>query len=191
MSQFGQDFLKGLKDGALGLIPMLMGILLPQPGMTVRVGLVLAGVIVMVLGVITNTVQKDFGPLDTWGKVLKDTILGVCSSSIPLIQNGANSGTEWLVILSSIGISSLSIFANIIAQDVTANTILAKVAKDFAVLGIGAMVPVFTAALGTGQSILATLGIAGVALLSVLGNVVKTDVLGVPSTSQPASADKP
>lgn len=195
MKQMIQDFLKGLKDGAYGLLLMLLPLAVPQAGSAVHIGLIVAGVVVFVLGVLTNTVQKDFGPLDTWGKVAKDFILGFCTSSIPIIQQGASSGTVWTMILFTCLITGASVFANIISVDVTANTMLAKVFKDFTVLGIGAVMPILTADLTSHQSLAAIMGTIGVALLSVASNVINTDITKIPTVasipgSVPASAAK-
>lgn len=183
-----QDFLKGLKDGALGLLISLLPLVLPQAGAPVKIGLVVAGIVVMVLGVVTNTVTNDFHPLTTWGKVAKDFILGFCASSIPLIQQGANAGTDVVMILGTVMIGGLSVFSNVIQQKFTANTILAKVVKDYIVLGLAAVVPILSDALSSHQSLVATLGTIGAALLTVGANVIKSDFLGHPSQTAGASS---
>lgn len=176
-----QDALKALKDGGLSLLPALIGVLFTPTGSALQIAMFIASAVVMILGVVTNTVTKDYSPLTMWGKVLKDFILGLCSSAVPIIQNGASAGNSLTMILGTIGITALSIFANVISEDVTANTILAKIAKDFGVLGIGAITPIFTTALSTGQSIGIAVGSVAVALLTVGTNVIKSDFLDQPS----------
>jgi len=168
-----QDWLKGIKDGALGLIPMLMALLMPQAGTTLRIGMVIAGAVVMVLGVTANIIQKDFGPADTWGKVVKDFILGLCTSAGPIITNGANEGTTLVMIVGTIGVTGISILANVIMKDVTSATGFWKIVKDFGVLGLMALGPVFSEALKNGVPVQAALGTAGVAVLTIWANSLK------------------
>lgn len=173
-----QDALKGFKDAMAGFLLMALGVLSQGIPMSAKIALVAAGAIVAVLGVVTNTVQKDFGPIDTWGKVAKDCILGICAAAIPIIQNGAQSQEAIVGILFAVGIASLSVFANVVSSDVTATTIFSKIAKDFGVAGSLALGTTFEATKGQPLSIV--LSAAGVALLGVFSNVVKGDVFGLP-----------
>lgn len=176
MNQMVQDFLKGLKDSGYGLLLMILPLTVPGADGTIKFGLIIAGALVMVIGVAANTIQKDLGAVDTWGKVLKDFLLSFCASSIPIIQQGATQGTVWTAIGLTCLVTGASVFANVISTDITANTMFAKVLKDFAVLGIGAVVPILNTAVVTHETIAAIAGTIGLALLSVYSNVIKQDV---------------
>lgn len=175
LNMFWNDTLKGLKDGMLGLMPAALALLFPEMGHQAQVGMFVASAACMILAVTTNTVQKDFGPLDTWGKVLKDTILGACAAYTLIIQQASQESRDWKVIALTCVVTTFSVFANVVSKDVTPNTALSKMTKDFIILGCGTVVPIFTQAIQDKVALGAALSSAVVALLSVATNVLRND----------------
>jgi hypothetical protein len=111
------DWCKIANDSLYGLLIGAQSFL--QTGLTpgVKLTYVLCGLGIMALGVFSNILKNDFAPQTAALKIVKDVVVSVINTAVPVLQAGLSAGTSLAVILAGFAHTAFSVAGNTVESD--------------------------------------------------------------------------